>query len=112
MNRNSKYTKNQILDTLSYIASVGEFTNGGAESFRKDNKEMPWAYTILRHVKRNRINELFERTDNILRMQFKEINKKLRIRSAMIAIDETLIPFYDRDNDREELPIFLALLPR
>ena len=90
---------------MSYVASVGEFTNGGVESFRKDNEEMPKAYTILRHVKRNEIDELFERTDNILRMQFKEINKKLRIRSAMIAIDETLIPFYDRDNDRKGIPV-------
>ena len=106
INRNSKYTKNQILDTLSYVASVGEFTNGGAEIFRKDNEEMPKAYTILRHVKRNKINELFERTDNILRMQFKGINKKLRIKSAMIAIDETLIPFYDRDNDRNGKSVY------
>ncbi|MGC8483812.1 MAG: transposase [Thermodesulfobium sp.] len=106
VNRNSKCTKNQILDALSYIASVGKFTNGGVESLEKVKKDVPKAYTILRHVKRNKINDLIEKTDKIIERQFKEINKKLRIRSAMIAIDETLIPFYDKGNKRNGKSVY------
>ncbi len=106
VNRNSKCTKNQILDTLAYIASIGKFTNGGVESLEKLKKNTPKAYTILRHVERNNINELIEKTDKTIERQFKEINKKLRIKSAMIAIDETLIPFYDRGNKRDGKSVY------
>ena len=106
VNRNSKCTKNQILDTLAYMASVGKFTNGGVESFEKLKKNIPKAYTILRHVERNNINELIEKTDKTIERQFKDINKKLRIKSAMISVDETLIPFYDRGNKRDGKSVY------
>jgi hypothetical protein len=106
VNGNAKHTKNQILDTLSYVASVGKCTNGGAISFEKIKTGSPKPYTILRHVKRNKIGELMKKMDKILEKQFKEINKTLRIKAAKIAIDETLIPFYDRGNGSEGKSVY------
>ena len=106
VNRNAKYTKEEILDTLSYIASVGKCTNQGAANFKERRGNSPKGYTILRHVKKKKITEYTEMVDKILEKQFKEINKSLRIKTAKIAIDETLIPFYDRGNGSDGKSVY------
>ena len=106
VNRNAKWTKEELLDVLVHIASVGKYTNGGAEGFTIKKQKQVKGYTILRHVKRNKINELTETVDKIIGKQFKEANKALRIKYATIAIDETLIPFYDRGNSRDGKSVY------
>jgi putative transposase len=106
VNRNAKWTKEELLDVLVHIASVGKYTNGGAEGFTIKKQKQVKGYTILRHVKRNKIKELTETIDKIIGKQFNEANKALRIKYATIAIDETLIPFYDRGNSRDGKSVY------
>ncbi len=106
VNRNAKYTKEELLDVLAYIASVGKYTNGGVEGFTIKKQKQVKGYTILRHVKRNKINALIDSIDWIIGKQFKEANKALRIKCATIAIDETLIPFYDKGNSRDGKSVY------
>ena len=106
VNRNAKWTKEDLLDVLVHVASVGKYTNGGADGFTINKQKRIRGYTILRHVKRNKIRELTETIDKIIGKQFKEVNKTLRIKHASIAIDETLIPFYDKGNAREGKSVY------
>ena len=106
VNRNAKCTKEELLDVLVHIASVGKYTNGGVEGFTIKKQKQVKGYTILRHVKRNKINALADSIDKILGKQFKEVNKVLRVKYATIAIDETLIPFYDKGNSRDGKTVY------
>ena len=106
VNRNASCTKEELLDVLAYIASVGKYTNDGADKFPVKKTKSIKGYTILRHVKRNRVKELIENVDKIISKQFKGANKSLRIKYATIAIDETLIPFYDRGSSRDGKSVY------
>ena len=106
VNKNASCVREELLDILAYIASVGKYTNEGADKFSVKKRKPIKGYTILRHVKRNKIKELTENVDKIIAKQFKEVNKSLRIKYATIAIDETLIPFYDRGNKREGKSVY------
>ena len=100
---NAKFTKKDLLDTLVHVASQGDFTNNGANTFQKFNPERktPSGDVMMHHFSKFRsqeeIKEIFE---NILKIILKFAKKNynvLKNRKLDVAYDIHDIPFYGKD---------------
>jgi putative transposase len=100
INYNAKYSINDFLDVLTYVAMTHDFTQNGSKTLRFVKQNTPAGNTVLYHIKKfkaSEVQEMFEKSFELIY----EMAKKQGIfdKPADIAIDLTEWMYYGDEND-------------
>ena len=52
MHHNSKYSEDDFLDLLTYVAMNHDFTNNGSKTFELLKENTPSSNTVIHHIKK------------------------------------------------------------
>lgn len=98
--KDAKYSIQQILDVLIYIALNGEFLTGGADAYQERKEEKtPAGNTVYKVLKPLDVEETIKALDVITKQIMKKIEKSDGFQSVCeVAVDEHDWPFYGDDD--------------
>lgn len=100
MHHNSKYSEDDFLDLLTYVAMNHDFTNNGSKTFELLRENTPASNTVIYHIKKlnpEYVKNLFMETSNVL-IKLASKHKSLKKR-VDLAIDITEQMYYGNKND-------------
>jgi len=100
MYHNSKYSEDDFLDLLTYVAMNHDFTNNGSKTFELLKENTPASNTVIHHIKKldsDYVEKLFMKTfDRLIKIATKYKPFKERVD---LAIDITEQMYYGDKND-------------
>lgn len=103
IHHNAKFTKKDLLDTLVHVASQGDFTNNGANTFQTLNpgKKTPSGDVMMHHFSKfksqDEIKEIFENILNIILKFARRNYNVLKNKKLDVAYDIHDIPYYGKN---------------
>ena len=100
MHHNSKYSEDDFLDLLTYVAMNHDFTNNGSKIFELLKENTPASNTVIHHIKKldsDYVEKLFMKTfDKLIKIATKYNPFRERVD---LAIDITEQMYYGDKND-------------
>jgi len=100
MHHNSKYSEDDFLDLLTYVAMNHDFTNNGSKTFELLKENTPASNTLIHHIKKlnsDYVENLFTKAfDVLIKSATKHKSFKRRVD---LAIDITEQMYYGDKND-------------